>query len=87
MVQKTILIKDEIGFHARTASVFAKKATAYQSDISILFNEKKANAKSTLSLMSLGVKTNDLIVLTAQGPDEIEAHADLVKLLDSNFNS
>ena len=63
MISLAINIKDEIGFHARTASLFAKKASKFESEIFIEFKGKKVNAKSTLSIMTLGVKSNDEIVL------------------------
>ena len=63
MISFLINIEDEIGFHARTASLFAKKASKFKSEIFIEFNRKKVNAKSTLSIMTLGVKSNDEIVL------------------------
>ena len=49
MISFLINIEDEIGFHARTASLFAKKASTFNSDIFVEFNGKKVSAKSTLS--------------------------------------
>ena len=74
MISFSINIEDEIGFHARTASLFAKKASTFNSDIFVEFNGKKVSAKSTLSLMTLGVKSRDQIMLIAEGSDEKEAH-------------
>ena len=70
MISFLINIEDEIGFHARTASLFAKKASTFNSDIFVEFNGKKVRAKSTLSLMTLGVKSRDQIMLIAEGSDE-----------------
>ena len=85
MISLAISIKDEIGFHARTASLFAKKASKFKSEIFIEFNRKKVNAKSTLSIMTLGVKSNDEIVLTTNGNDEKEAHNTLLTFIENNF--
>jgi phosphocarrier protein len=85
MIEKTIKIKDEIGFHARTSSLFAKKASAFQSEIFIKFNDKKGNGKSTLSLMTLGVKSQDVITIYVNGTDEIEALVTLEELIKNNF--
>ena len=46
MIEKQIIIKDNVGFHARTASLFAKKAVAFESDVAILFNGKKGMEKA-----------------------------------------
>ncbi|MEO2100039.1 MAG: HPr family phosphocarrier protein [Flavobacteriaceae bacterium] len=85
MVSTPILIKDKIGFHARTASLFAKEAAKFKSDIFVEFKDKKVNGKSTLSLMTLGVKNLDQITLTVEGTDENQAHLTLIKLIESNF--
>ncbi|MAC62302.1 MAG: PTS sugar transporter subunit IIA [Flavobacteriaceae bacterium] len=86
MISLAINIKDEIGFHARTASLFAKKASKFESEIFIEFKGKKVNAKSTLSIMTLGVKSNDEIVLITNGNDEKEAHNALISYIENNFN-
>ena len=87
MIEKIIKIKDEIGFHARTSSLFAKKASAFQSEIFIKFNDKKGNGKSTLSLMTLGVKSQDVITIYVNGTDEIEALVTLEELIKNNFKT
>mgnify|MGYP005745672379 FL=1 len=51
------------------------------------FKEKKVNAKSTLSLMTLGVKSLDNIELTVEGTDEVHANQALVDLVKSNFKN
>ena len=85
MISLAINIKDEIGFHARTASLFAKRASKFESEIFIEFNRKRVNAKSTLSIMTLGVKSNDEIVLITNGNDEKEAHYALISYIENNF--
>ena len=87
MIRTSIKIEDKIGFHARTASIFAKKASEFKSEIFVKFKEKKVNAKSTLSLMTLGVKSLDDIELTVEGTDEVHANQALVDLVKSNFNN
>jgi len=86
MIEKQIVIKDSVGFHARTASLFAKKAARFESDVvAIVFNGKKVNGKSTLSLMTLGVKSQDEIAITVSGKDESLAMESLVTLIENNF--
>ena len=87
MISKPISINDKIGFHARTAALFAKKASTFKANIIVEFNGKKVNAKSTLSLMSLGVKSQDEIILIAEGSDEKEAHNALITIIETNFKN
>jgi phosphotransferase system HPr (HPr) family protein len=65
--------------------LFAKKAARFESDVAIVFNGKKVNGKSTLSLMTLGVKSQDEIAITVSGKDESLAMESLVTLIENNF--
>lgn len=87
MTEHTLKLNDPIGFHARTASLFAKTAASFESEISVYFNEKKANGKSMLSLMTLGVKSKQEIRIEASGADEEMALDRLKNLVSSNFTA
>jgi phosphocarrier protein len=87
MVKDTVVVIDKIGFHARTASLFAKKAGEFESTIQVAFNDKTVNGKSMLAIMTLGVKSNTAVEITADGQDEKLALKVLVDLIDNNFNS
>ena len=51
MVSKTVVIKNEQGLHMRPAGVLAKEAAKYKSNISLVFNGKKINAKSVMNII------------------------------------
>ncbi len=82
MVEKSFVIKNETGLHARPASVFVKEANKYKSNISIFKDNKESNAKSIISLLSLGAVKGTLIKIVANGEDEDDAIDGLVKLLE-----
>jgi phosphotransferase system HPr (HPr) family protein len=85
MVSQEIIVTDEIGFHARTAAIFAKTVAKFDSTIFLSFKEKKVNARSMLAIMTLGVKKGDEITLIAEGADEDVAIEQLASLIESNF--
>jgi len=87
MIQKTLVLNDPIGFHARTTSLFAKIASSFEAEVLVYFNDKKANGKSMLSLMSLGVKSKQEIRIETNGVDEAMALDRLSNLVTSNFNA
>ena len=87
MIKTSLIIKDKIGFHDRTAAIFAKAAADFKSEIFVEFNGKRINAKSTLSLMTLGVKSEDKIELFIKGIDQNSANQTLVDLVESNFKN
>ncbi len=76
-------IKNSIGLHARPAAIFVKKANEFMSDIKILKEDKEANAKSIINVMSLGAVQGSKLLIKARGDDESEALDALTKLLDS----
>lgn len=82
-VKKIILNKE--GLHARPAGTLAKTAAEFKSKIEIQFNQKKVNAKSSLSLMTLGLTHNSEFTISAEGEDSDLAVQKLSDLVDKEF--
>ena len=57
------------GIHARPAALIANFAKGQAQEIFVAANGRKANARSAVSLMGLGVKHGDEIALSSAGPD------------------
>ena len=85
MIEKIIALKDQVGFHARIADLFAKRAAQFKAEIEVGFKEKKANGKSTLALMTLGVKSMEESKIIVKGSDERAAMEALTELIESQF--
>ncbi len=77
---KTTII-DPVGLHARPASELVQVASKFACDINLIANGKTANAKSIITIMSLGVKSGDEIKIEANGKDEAEAISEIEKKL------
>lgn len=82
-IKKNLLNKD--GLHARPAGVLAKAASGFKSKIEVHFNQKKVNAKSSLSLMTLGLDHNSEFVIMAEGDDSEDAIKYLSEIVDKEF--
>lgn len=83
MVTKEVLVKNATGLHARPATLLVKKASSFKSDVSIEFNGRKANVKSLIGVLSLGVTKNSTVNVIASGDDENLAVEEIVKLIES----
>jgi phosphocarrier protein HPr len=83
MVSKEVTVKSSTGLHARPATLLVKKASSFKSDINIEFDGKKANVKSLIGVLSLGVTKNATVKVTTSGDDEALALEEIVKLLNS----
>ncbi len=85
MTSKEIIIENKVGLYAKPATLFVQAAARYRSDILISKEEKHANAKSLLGVLSLGICRGNRITLTTSGVDEEAALDALTSLLTSNF--
>src|SRR5688500_7442002 len=77
MKQIEIVIHNRTGLHARPAKVLVNLAKQFKSDIRLQHGEKKANAKSMVSVLTLGVVSGSEITVQADGEDEEKAIAEL----------
>ncbi len=85
MTKTTLRITNPTGLHARPAAQFVQKAAEFASRVRIAANNKVADAKSILSVMSLGLAYGTEIVVSADGQDEEECIEELTALVQSNF--
>lgn len=85
MKEVVVTVNDGIGFHARTASVFAKIAAEHKCEVMVKFIGKIVNGKSMLTLMSLGIKSGMDITIVTEGVDEDDAINNLKRLVENKF--
>jgi phosphotransferase system HPr (HPr) family protein len=84
-----LVVRAKVGLHARPAAVFVKTALAFQCNVNVrnlTAPRGPVNAKSILSVLTLGVEQNHRIEVSAEGGDEAEAIAALRSLVESNFD-
>ena len=84
-VKKDVLVQNQVGLHARPATVFIQKANEFKSSIWVEKDERRVNAKSLLGVLSLGIVGGTSIDIIADGSDEQEAVDSLVALVESGF--
>ena len=86
MFVKEVMVKNQVGLHARPATFFIQKANEFKSSIWIEKEERRVNAKSLLGILSLGIVGGTTIKVIADGSDEQAAVNALVDLVDSGFS-
>ena len=84
-VKKDVLVQNQVGVHARSATFFIQKANEFKSSIWVEKDERRVNAKSLLGVLSLGIVGGTSIDIIADGSDEQEAVDSLVALVESGF--
>ena len=85
MITKEITVQNQVGLHARPATFFIQKANEFKSSIWVEKEERRANAKSLLGVLSLGITGGTPIKVIADGLDEEVAVEALEKLIVSGF--
>jgi len=83
MVSRELIIKSATGLHARPATLLVKKSSSFKSEVSIEFHGKKANVKSLIGVLSLGVTKGASIKVIVSGDDETLALEEICKLLET----
>jgi phosphocarrier protein HPr len=81
----TVQLINKVGLHARPAGALVRVAKQFRSDIKVTHGAKTANAKSILSVLSLGAEGGATIALEATGDDADLALAALKALMDNRF--
>jgi phosphocarrier protein HPr len=85
MKEASVVIADEIGLHLRTSEKLVRTAARFRSEVFVRRDDTEVNAKSILGVLMLAAETGATIVFRADGPDEDEAIAALVHLVEANF--
>ena len=82
MVERTLLIKQRLGLHARAAAKLVRVASAFQSQVQLrrLEGDVTADAKSILSVLMLAAGRGTELQASAEGVDE-EAAMDAIERL------
>ncbi len=75
MKELELTIHNPSGLHARPAKVFVNTAKQFKCKIQLQHGAKKVNAKSMISILTLGVESGGQIRIVVDGPDEDEALA------------
>lgn len=80
-----IAIEHSEGLHARPAALWVKTAAGYPCQIRVIHEDREADAKSILGILSLAVTKGKVVQVIAQGECAEEAVAALCELAGSNF--
>ena len=84
-VEKELTLKNKVGLHARPAALFVQTARKYKSKIQVIKKDRVADAKSILSILSLGADYGDKIRIVCKGEDAEDALKELVELVENKF--
>jgi phosphotransferase system HPr (HPr) family protein len=85
MMERTVTLRSKSGLHARPAAIFVQRAKEFRSQVTLTKNGKTANAKSILSVLTLGAEQGDQVALKVDGEDAEVAVDKLASLLEEDL--
>ena len=93
MLERELVVTDEVGLHARPASLFVKIAQEFNGTVTVKFNKKNSqtgqeelvekDGKSMIGILSLGIAKDKAFTLTLDGDDEELYLSKFEELLDN----
>lgn len=83
---RELTITNALGLNASNAPKIVQVANSFKCSIWLETEDRKANAKSLLGVISLGAKKDMSIVLSAEGSDAEEAVEKLSALIENGFS-
>lgn len=85
MVSQKITITNAQGLHMRPAMEFAQAMAKFEADVNLKFNGSGFNGKSVINIMAGAMKCGSEIEVECSGPDEQEALAKAIEMIESGF--
>ena len=85
MKQIDLVINNPTGLHARPAKTFVTLAKQFKSNIRVQHGDRIANAKSLISMLTLGAESGSQITIMVEGEDEESALAELEQAVVSGL--
>ena len=85
MPELQLLIRNQLGLHARACALFVKAASKFKSEVFVSRDDLEVNGKSIMGVMMLAAEEGATITVRTVGPDEREALEALRELVDGKF--
>ena len=85
MQQRKLTIVNRLGLHARAAAKLVTLCTRYMSEVVIVANGKRANARHFIAILLLSASMGVQVSVEASGPDEVEAISAVTRLISTGF--
>ena len=84
MLERTVKVTMTEGTEERPVAVLVQFASQYESQIHLVSDDKKINAKSIMGMMSMGFTEGQEITVIADGKDEAAAVKEISEYLTAN---
>jgi phosphocarrier protein HPr len=84
-VEKTVVIQNELGLHARAATKLVQLASKFPCDVTLSKDGHEVNGKSIMGVLMLVASKGTKVTVKAKGDRAAEVVAAIVQLIDDKF--
>ena len=85
LVKRTVVIRNELGLHARAATKFVQLAGKYPCDVIVGKDGHEVNGKSIMGVLMLVASKGTTISIQGKGPQADACVGALVQLVEDRF--
>ena len=84
--EKSVTIINKLGLHARAATKLAQLCQKYQAQVTLILDDKEADASSIMALMLLAGSQGKIVNIITEGSDAEQALEGICKLFTDKFD-
>jgi phosphocarrier protein HPr len=85
MISTPVTIINKLGLHARAATRLVNCASGFEAEVNVVHGTRVVNAKSIMGVLTLAASKGTDLAIEAHGPDENDAVAAVVTLINERF--
>ena len=87
MIQKTLVVENKLGLHARAAAKLVHLTARFASEVRLAKEgyQQAIDSKSILGVLMLAAARGTRLIVSIDGPDEVEAGNAVGKLFAERF--
>jgi phosphocarrier protein HPr len=85
LIERSVVIPNPLGLHARPAAQLVRLASTFQSQIELVKDDLSVNAKSIMGVMMLAAECGSTLSIRASGDDAEQALQALAELVAGGF--
>lgn len=84
-LNRNYVLINQVGLHARPASIFVQTAARFNASIQVSCNGRQADARRILQVLQLGARKGDVLQIRAEGDDAEAALQALGEIIANRF--
>ena len=86
MISKNLTILNKLGLHARAAAKLVSLSNDFNSEITLVKDDKSADARSIMKLLMLSASKGSVLKVNIDGEDQEQAMNSIEKLFQNGFD-